>query len=241
MRFCLRLTAAMMLAAPVAARAQAVSGPYVSLGLGGVNSEAFGYHYNAGLASFPVPGGLGRAKTPNVDGKIVTRPAAGGSLGVGFGFGNGVSLELDAVAQRATAHGQDGAGQKLAMTGGVNSYGFMVNTLYTLPLNLPVSPYVGGGAGYQWTALNSDLRSQSSGIYVSGTKASFAYDLIAGLAYAVPMVPGLAVTAEYRFTQLTGTRYYRLGSVYPLVSNQMRLGQMATQQIAFGLRYQFSR
>jgi opacity protein-like surface antigen len=241
MKFCLRMTAALMMAAPVAARAQAVVGPYVSLGLGGVNTEALGYQYNAGLVPVPiVPGGLSRSLTPNVEGKIVTRPAAGGSLGVGFGFGNGVSLELDAVAQRATVHGQDVSGQKLMMTGGLDSYGFMANMLYTLPLTLPVSPYLGGGVGYQWTALNSDLRSKSAGIYVSGTKASFAYDLIAGLAYAVPVVPGLTVTAEYRFTQLTTTRHYHLGSVYPLATSEMRLGQMATQQIDLGLRYQFS-
>jgi outer membrane protein OmpA-like peptidoglycan-associated protein len=89
---------------------------------------------------------------------------------------------------------------------------------------------VGGGVGYQWQ--KAQHLSSTAGIFGSGTSGSFAYDLIAGAAYNLPQVPGLAVTAEYRFTQLTANRTFdaSIGHVYA--------GPEASHSVLLGLRYQ---
>jgi len=96
-------------------------------------------------------------------------------------------------------------------------------------------PYVGGGVGYQWQKDNRLTNNAVEGgnVYV-GTVGSFAYDLIAGASYNVAQVPGLAVTAEYRFTQLTANRtYYDVPQGY----GQRYAGSEASHTITLGLRY----
>jgi outer membrane protein OmpA-like peptidoglycan-associated protein len=236
MRFRSWLAASAVMLAPLGAHAQAVTGPYVDLGLGGVNTLGAGYQNN-------VLGG----------GKIVTRPDYAGSVGAGFGFGNGLRVELDGVDQRATAHEQEISSNPVPLpppylgatpgslheplTGGANTYGFLVNGIYDLPLGLPVSPYLGAGVGYEWTQLNSDVR--GSGSSVSGTAGSFAYDLVAGVAYPVAAVPGLSLTAEYRFSQLVQSRSYAVSNpTYFSGSEKLKLGQISMHEILFGVRYQ---
>jgi outer membrane protein OmpA-like peptidoglycan-associated protein len=75
-----------------------------------------------------------------------------------------------------------------------------------------VQPYIGVGAGYQ-AVIEQNLHIVSA---VDGTsavagnthKGSFAYQAILGVAFPVDAVPGLAVTAEYRFMGLAGERAY---------------------------------
>ena len=113
----------------------------------------------------------------------------------------------------------------------------MFNLLYDIPVGLPVVPYVGAGAGYQWMSYKSYFNGDYGNI--GKTTGSFAYDVIAGIAYPVAAVPGLALTAEYRFMQTvqsrnviatggTGTRYYRWN---------VKIGQESGSSFELGLRY----
>ena len=105
----------------------------------------------------------------------------------------------------------------------------MVNVLYDFNGLTPiVVPYVGLGAGYQW--VNEDVTS-AAGLpsNLDKTKGAFAYQAILGAAFPIAPVPGLAVTAEYRFMGLSGERTY----------NGLELGNNFNHALMVGLRYAF--
>ena len=188
MKLRLALAAATCLALPLAAHAQPVTGPYVSLGAGTSILDSNNYKFE----------NLGKS------GSLNWRSAFAGDFAGGYGFGNGFRVQLDLAFARNTLHkANDDFYGETRLSGGENKYGPMVNVIYDIPVGWPVIPYVGAGAGYQWVKYNSDV-----GGFIGGTKGSFAYDVIAGLSYPLPMVPGLAATAEYRFMQLTENRAY---------------------------------
>jgi outer membrane protein OmpA-like peptidoglycan-associated protein len=90
----------------------------------------------------------------------------------------------------------------------VQSYGVMANALYDFNLgpNAFVQPYLGIGAGYivqNWD--NVTIRGPAGvgggSVTLDGDNGDFAYQLIAGAAFPINAVPGLALTAEYRFMQ----------------------------------------
>jgi len=221
------------LAVPCLAAAQPVSGPYVSLGAGinilpdEVERPYDGYGPVKRLYGFD-PG-----------------PAAFAS--VGWGFGNGLRLEAEGDyannhIRKAVLHEPERAG------GFEQQYGGFVNALYDLSLGLPVTPYVGLGAGYQVIGLDNI---NSGGIGSAPgrgdeTKGAFAYQAIAGLSYPLP-VAGLSLTAEYRFIGvLTPPAYDRsngsgntvfFNGVY--TPSRATFGNIFNNEILVGLRYEF--
>jgi opacity protein-like surface antigen len=224
--------AAACLAVPAAAHAQAVTGPYVSLGAG--TSIMYPTNYAAST------GTLGATDT----GKLLSRPDYAGVGALGFGFGNGLRVELGGNFTRYTATkiDSDTVGGVKAY-GGINQYGPMFNALYDFSVGLPVYPYIGAGVGYQWTKLNSDVTGNlaAGGTSNGGTRPSFAYQGIAGLAYPLPMVPGLSLTAEYRFMQLTESRKFPSTTTVAGVGSfagVTKLGQESSHTFLIGLRYQ---
>jgi outer membrane protein OmpA-like peptidoglycan-associated protein len=141
-------------------------------------------------------------------------------------------------------------------------YGGMFNVLYDFNGLTPFFvPYIGGGVGYQWINENWHFNNNSNftlfgntfpagGIQESGqgTKGSFAYQAILGAAFPLPMVvPGLALTAEYRFLGTTGNRSYSgtaqtvttAPSVFRSTPAGITLGQNYNHSILVGLRYNF--
>ena len=216
-RFCLAYGIFALL--PFAAHAQPVTGPYVSLGAGTAIENSVNY-------SFP---------TNTASGKWAFNADYAGLGSLGYGFGNGLRVELGGDFIRNTADKftrSDGIQGRIF--GAEQKYGPMVNVLYDIQLGLPVTPYVGAGAGYQWVKLDPDIINDA-GQRTSGTKGSFAYNVIGGLSFAVPAVPGLSLTAEYRFMQLTQSRDYSYsGPATPL----HRLGSESDNIFLLGLRYQ---
>ncbi|WP_298282985.1 OmpA family protein [Acidocella sp.] len=210
MKLRLALAAATCLVLPLAASAQPVTGPYVDLGLGTTIIQA-----------------------EKVDGAAVqTRPDYAGVAGVGYGFGNGFRVQLEGNFRRNNTTKIDYAGLSAPLSGGINTYGMFANGFYDIPVDFPVTPYVGAGVGFQWQKLES---AHTGTTVFKGTSSSFAYDLIAGAAYNIPQVPGLAVTAEYRFTQLTANRtYYVASSGY----QHIYAGPESSHTLLLGLRYQ---
>ena len=218
MKLRLALAAATCLALPLAAHAQPVTGPYVSLegGTSIANSVGFqGYNYGT-------------------TGKVQLNNAYAGAGAVGYGFGNGFRVELSGDYLRNTVSKlKYNTYGDIPATGGLNTYGPMVNALYDMNVGLPVFPYLGAGAGYQWQRFQSPAQT-GVGDSISGTKGSFAYDVIAGLAYPLPWVTGLSLTGEYRFMQLVESRNYTDSNA----GGWAKVGQSSSSTFLVGLRYQ---
>jgi outer membrane protein OmpA-like peptidoglycan-associated protein len=220
MKFRFALAAATCLAMPLASHAQPVKGPYVSLGAGTSLQDAFSYNNHA-----------------NGDyGKFHTTPSYSGAMSLGYGLGNGFRVEVGGNFYRNNINSNHdyGYGDISSAHGGTETYGPMVNVLYDFNAGLPIFPYLGAGAGYQWVHLSSHLNG-NNGYAVGGDAGSFAYQLIAGASYPLPWVPGLSATAEYRFMQLVSSRNYsEIGDE----NGSVKLGQHEYHTFLLGMRYQ---
>jgi OOP family OmpA-OmpF porin len=203
-------------AVPVGAWAQPVTGPYISLG--------------GGLALHPE----NRFQYDNLhtSGNLQWNPGFTATGGAGYGFGDGIRIELDADLTQNSANKMDGIQGDTNVSGNERNYGALVNVFYDFPVSWPVTPYVGAGAGIQFVDYHPFVGNSTARVF--GTKSGFAYDLIAGVSYAISAVPGLALTAEYRFMQIPGNRYYTGNGAFPSV----KVGSEYSNSFIFGLRYQ---
>ncbi len=201
---------------PVVALAQPVTGPYVSLagGLAIQPSNSFQYH------------------ALNATGNLEWSPGFSVIGGVGYGFGDGIRVELDGDLVKTTANKANGTNGDMKIGGAERNYGGLANLFYDIPVTWPVTPYVGAGAGYQYVDYSPYIGNSVERIF--GTRGSFAYDLIGGVSYPIPILPGLAVIAEYRFMQLTSHRYYLGNGSRTLVG----VGPESSNSFLVGLRYQ---
>jgi outer membrane protein OmpA-like peptidoglycan-associated protein len=216
------LLAATVMAAPVAAMAQPVTGPYVSLGAG------FNYMQNNKVS---VPGVIGKP----------TLKDNGGPVGVfagGYGLGNGLRVEIEGDYRYDHTH----IGHNSAVGGGSNiqNYGVMGNVLYDFStFGLPVVPYVGVGGGFQWSSLDAThlYTATSSAGFGTKTFGDPAVQAIIGAAYPIPTVPGLALTAEYRFMTIFsgGDQVHGYGAK----PNSFKLGNQYDHAGLIGIRYNF--
>jgi OOP family OmpA-OmpF porin len=223
------VTAITWLAIPVLAHAQPVTGPYIAASVG----TSINHATNVSFVQ------------ERITGKYQFRPDYAGFAGVGFGFGDGLRIEIDGDYARNTLHAADldGIGH-LRASGAEQKYGPMANVFYDFSIGLPIYPYLGGGAGYQFVLYNRDLAiGTGDGTYIktTGTDGSFGYDVIAGASYPLPWVPGLSITAEYRFMQLVQSHsYYSYADLGrgPQPFSKARSGPESTHTILLGLRYQ---
>jgi outer membrane protein OmpA-like peptidoglycan-associated protein len=136
-----------------------------------------------------------------------------GVLSLGWGFGNGLRAEIEGNYRSNEVSDTKVAGQSIqgraSGTGTATSYGVMANILYDFDLGSSLGgivPYIGGGVGYIWHDYQDVGASFSDGrkaVY-NGDTGAFGYQAILGAALPIESVPGLAVTAEYRFMGTTG-------------------------------------
>jgi OmpA-OmpF porin, OOP family len=188
------LLAATVLALPMAAaQAQPVSGLYLGAG--------------AGL-NF-------RHDTESRGIEVQTRAGGVGVGSIGWGFGNGIRAEIEGSYRENEIDKLNVAGVPPISTrsGYVRSYGVMGNALFDLNLDrffgLPLAPYVGVGAGYLWSDIKNARFSRGGTSFRIDDQddGQFAYQAIAGLAFKLFDVPGLAFTAEYRFLGTLNPKY----------------------------------
>ena len=188
------LLVATMLAAPVAAMAQPVTGPYVSLGVGA------NYLQDQNIKDFSVPALA--AFSPGYNGHIKTDTDVMGSAALGYGLGNGIRVELQGDYRQNKLKGFGG----LSAGGDQQQFGGFLNVLYDFDFGIPIVPYLGVGAGYEQEKFANGRASGFGGlsgtdpifIRETNTQGGFAAQGIAGVAYDIPGVPGLALTAEGR-------------------------------------------
>ncbi len=219
--FCLAI-----LAVPLAANAQALSGPYVSLG-GGVDVLQ-----NENVQ----PDGIG----PNPR-SYTFDPGGAAEASLGYGFGNGLRVEAQGDYADTHVHGVliPVQFQGLRAGGFQQQYGGFGNVLYDFRLGLPVTPYLGLGAGYQEIELDhinsSDYGVRDPGLPNAETRGNFDYQGIAGLSLSLP-VRGLSLTLEYRLIGvLTPGAYYR-GSANELILVPPKSTTAPNQLAPFGLQ-----
>ena len=200
------LATSMIAAAPAAALAQSVNGPYVSVGGAFDYLMKTGIHYSpTGFAGgeFDGPGAVNNGSKAD----LKSDAGGGGQVSIGYGIGNGLRAEIEGLYIYDDIYSRSGtATPGITSSNHLDSYGPMVNVLYDLDLSrfgiiLPVQPYIGVGAGYLWQHLPGLQTIYTNGDVnrTGGTIGSFAYQGIAGVAYNVAPIPGLALTLDYRF------------------------------------------
>ncbi len=260
------LLAATVLAAPIAAKAEAISGLYIGAGAG----ANFLQDEKVKSVGFP-QAGIPRTNL-NVNGsgdtKIKTDTGFVGLFSIGYGFGNGLRVEVEGNYRSNKFSGIKGGGlQGFSSAGGdERKYGGMVNVLYDFDPNVlgfanvfgylpfPVSPYIGVGAGYAW-AQDQNVRltgfSGPTAGFPGGFRelartnqgqGNFAYQGIAGVAVPIPSVPGLAITGEYRFFGMYGDRDYNYQYFAPNVATRavVRFNEEYNHSVMLGIRYAFN-
>ena len=253
------LAATVLAAAPVVAKAQAISGLYIGAGAGAnfmsdehVRSVTYPQVTAVPLSAAAVVGGI--------PGRVRLDTGFVGVVSVGYGLGNGLRFEVEGSYRnnKLKSNGSVGAG------GNEQKYGAMFNALYdfdpaVLGLGfLPVVPYVGVGAGYQW-AQEQNARFYgflptvpglaAGGQYVYHTNngdGAFAYQAIVGVSFPIAAVPGLSFTAEYRFLGLAGDRNvnfaYLANRPAPGVSTRatVKFNEDYNHSVMVGVRYAFN-
>ncbi len=247
------LLTATLLVAPLTVRAQPIDGVYVGVGAG-VNFLQDERARFAGVAGSSV--GLN-------DARLRFDPGFRALASVGYGLGNGLRLEVEGdyfrnTLSRAGQTGSGGttnrfAGLPLSARGAEEKWGGFVNALFDLNPNLlglgslplAITPYLGVGVGYLQSR-NQDLRIANGGQFLirsTGTDGNFAYQGIVGLAFPINAVPGLAFTAEYRFTGVAANRV-PLGQFFaPGVATRARITERDDFNhsiVAVAVRYAFN-
>ena len=217
---------ALLPAAPVAA--QTVSGVYIGGG--------------AGVNWWPRQSSGGVELRTSDPGWVVL-----GSIG--YGFGNGIRLEAEGSWRGANLSAVTLNGTQVGSSGRLNNYGAMVNALFDFDMSSfglrpdVFMPYVGAGIGAGWLGISgARLNTATSSFRIDDTDIRFAYQGIAGAAFGLGgLVPGLAITAEYRFfgTLEQSIAVQRVaGPPVAGVPGALKLDN-ANRSVLLGLRYSF--
>ncbi|MFM7608749.1 MAG: OmpA family protein [Alphaproteobacteria bacterium] len=193
------LAAAAVVALPVLAQAQPVTGLYLGAGVGANYLDKTGI---TGTYDSP-PERLEGASVDFNWGYV-------GVLSLGWGFGNGLRAEIEgSYRSNDTATYRYANTTQSGTNGTVTSYGAMLNVLYDFNLGGAlggIAPYIGVGAGYIWqdySNVGSRVSPTDTDFY-NGTSGAFGGQAIVGLSLPISSVPGLALTAEYRFMMTSG-------------------------------------
>ena len=223
------LLLAACLVLPAAARAENVSGVYVSLGAG-VN------FLQDQTANDMILAGV---RTPRFTGNTMFDPGFAGVAALGWGFGNGLRAEVEGNYRYNTLSRYPGA---VTFQGSEQKYGGFINLLYDFDFGWPVRPYVGVGVGEQTVQYkNGNVTAPNTFIRLQHEDPDVAYQAILGASFDLP-VPGLALTAEYRFVGQTTRheiygQYFAPGLAKPA---EAHFSDDYNHSLLLGLRYAFN-
>ncbi|AKR48863.1 MULTISPECIES: OmpA family protein [Acetobacter] len=234
------LATTLMAAAPAAASATTITGPYVNVA-GGYNLVQNQHaHLNGANAAGAPPGGTSSQLRHNT--------GFTGFGAFGWGFGNGLRAEVEGVYNYSNIDHRPGTSLPGHTRGSDQSYGGFVNVLYDIDLkqfgiDAPVTPFVGVGAGYLWQHYNPIDTNYAHGAghtRIGGTNGGFAYQGIVGAAYDTG-IPGFQVTTEYRMIGQPGSfmdgAFHYSGSKG--TGGNVNFDHRFNHQFILGLRYAF--
>ena len=237
--------------APSLAWAEAVNGLYIGAGAG----ANFMHREKVDVLTFP--GNFPASQRGRIGPRSLTYDAGFiGLASVGYGFGNGLRLEVEG-SYRSNKIDKFGGPTGFQAGGDQRKYAGMVNVLYDFDPSLfglgflsgvLPAPYVGVGAGYAWTQQQNARYFGGGGATQSllwrtnRGEGSFAYQAILGTAIPIQAVPGLSLTAEYRFFGLAENRNYNYQFFAPGVAGTSRLRQSDNynHSALLGVRYAFN-
>jgi len=189
--------AAILLTMPLAARAQPFQGFYIGAGAG--------YHLPMDITVITPAGNS--SSTLHTNGSFI------GSGSVGYGLGNGLRFELQGGAQQTSLSTVSGSGGTGTVSGNRRTYSAMANVLFDMDIGANwIYPYVGGGAGYAWTSPQGMTITAPPPVAqstITGSSGGFAVQAIGGVSFPIPNVPGLSLTAEYRYFHLQGKQTFQ--------------------------------
>jgi OOP family OmpA-OmpF porin len=233
MRFRGAILATTFLVTPIAAMAQPITGLYLGAGAGlHAPDDPKATSYGQGFGTGTV--------------KLIEDLGFNSNLALGYGIGNGFRFEIEGDFMRSDLSHLRNTPFPTASSGTVRTWGVMANTLFDMDIGVPfVFPYIGAGAGYQWTKLNDVVSTEVGGPFTFGTNAqsgAFAWQAIAGASFPVPNVPGLSLTADYRFMNImdggkySGTTDNGTGPRPAL----LKLHDQYNNDVVFGVRYAFN-
>ena len=241
------LLAATIIGLPAAAAAQPVAGLYVGAGaLGNILQ-------NETIQRLSTPGGAVPAAGSNPKFDV----GFGGVASIGYGLGNGLRVELEGNYRTNDLRTVSLASPALRPTGHEEKYGAMVNALYDFSFNDiglsmlgldALNPYVGIGAGWaqnRWHGVNVPFGAGPgySSLNVNNAENMFAYQAIAGVSVPLySLVPGLSLTAEYRFYSTPNDRKYNAQLIAPGVPSaaNLKVSDDFNHSVLVGLRYAFN-
>jgi OmpA-OmpF porin, OOP family len=217
---------AVLLGAPVAASAQPFQGFYIG---GGV-----GYGISPGIQATP---------PYTFSGNNIQLERNGGIVGlgsIGYGFGNGFRIEVEGSYRPNTVTGLSGTNLSTSGSGTLQSYGAMANVFFDMDIGSPwIYPYVGAGIGYGWEHLNNVSLTQSGMSFATnGTEGNLAWQAIGGVSLPVWRMPGLSITAEYRYHSIIGNQTFE-GSSAAGAPTELTLGTEHDHDFLLGIRYAF--
>ena len=226
--------AAALLTLPVAAAAQPIEGLYVGAGAGG------NFPQNTRVTPlFPFPSGHT---------KLIENPGYAAVGSIGYALGNGMRFEVQGDFLHNSIRQFARTPFPASASGSNRTYGAMFNALFDMDIGFPwLYPYIGLGAGYQWTNLNKLTVTQVGGPFryaTNDTHGTFAWQAIAGLSFPVPNMPGLSITTEYRFMNILGGEKFKgfetVAAGAAPVAAQIKLNPQFDHSVLIGIRYAFN-
>ncbi len=239
MRFRIVLAASSVVALPSIAMAQPIDGLYVGAG------ALYNYKQTEHTQRAPGPG-LQAGRLRFDEGGV------GGVGSVGYGLGNGLRVEVEGNYRQNGIRQLGGTTTpRVQGQSTQEDYGVLANVLYDVDLRPYgvsfVTPYVGLGAGYEWSHINglATTNAVSGNVnHLGGTSGNFAYQGIVGAAFPIQSVPGLAITAEYRFLGVLGNQSFA-SQVYTPAPGAGRRGNVditenLNHSFLLGVRYAFN-
>ncbi|MGH7079142.1 MAG: OmpA family protein [Acetobacteraceae bacterium] len=229
----MRLRPLMLLAAIAAAPASALAQPFQGFYVGGAAGVTFPGQES--IRSSPALGlPSGRAEFSN---------GFAGLGSAGYGFGNGVRVELEGSWRNNPLHALLRPGDPTAAGGRQVTTAVMANALFDIDIGSRwIFPYIGAGVGYAWTDWQRISASGGGNVFsADDTAGGLAYQGMAGLSFPVWHVPGLSLTAEYRFFAVAGS--LSMKSAYlsggHLAEGATDFSFNRDQSVLLGIRYAF--
>ena len=227
------ILATALLTTPILAAAQPISGLYVGAGAG--------LHAPQNPKVTPSGAGFGTGQL-----QLNEDFGFNSNLAVGYGLGNGFRFEIEGDFARSDLRHVLGTPFPTASNGTIRTYGVMANALFDIDVGSRwVFPYLGGGAGYQWTKLNSLNTAALNGGFSSSTSTqdgAFAVQGIVGASFPIPNVPGLSLTADYRFMDILGGAKYDgvVDNDGVITPSELKLHNQFDHDVVIGVRYAFN-
>ncbi len=224
------LAATVLVASPVLAQAQPITGLYIGGG-GGVN---FLQNEKVVGSSLPAPGAPAH---------LIFQPGWVGVGSLGYGIGNGIRMEIEGDFR--TNHPRSSYPVRSSSDGSEVKYGAMFNALYDFDLigisGYGVAPYLGLGAGWSHNKLHGlSIADGASTVHINSEADVAAFQGIAGVAVPLNSItPGLAMTVEYRLMEEPGSSKYNSVAVTPTgnFGTRTKLVNDVNHSVMVGLRY----